>query len=114
MAKAMKQTSQAMKHMSAQMNLPELSKIMEDFKKESETLGIQEELMSDTIDEALADEEDEEQEEVIINQVLDEIGIDLNGMLASAPSGQIGAGQAVAAAAPAADSLESRLENLKK
>jgi charged multivesicular body protein 2A len=93
-------------------NLPELSKIMEDFKRESETMGLQEELMNETIDEALADEGDEEQEEVIVNQVLDEIGVDLNAMLAGAPMEAVGGPQKVAAVEE--DSLESRLAALKK
>merc|ERR1712118_485056 len=83
MARALKGCTQAMSSMQKTTNLPELSKIMEEFKRESETLGLQEDLMNETIDEALADEGDEEQEEMIVNQVLDEIGVDLNAMLHS-------------------------------
>lgn len=114
MARALKGCTQAMSQMQKNMNLPELSKILDDFKKESETLGLQEDLMNDTIDEALADEDDEEQEEMIVGQVLDEIGVDLNALLAGAPTEAVGAGQAVKAAEPAEDSLESRLAALKK
>merc|ERR1719238_971863 len=63
MARALKGCTQAMSAMEKTTNLPELSKIMEEFKRESETLGLQEDLMNETIDEALADEGDEEQEE---------------------------------------------------
>jgi charged multivesicular body protein 2A len=112
MARALKGCTQAMSSMQKTTNLPELSKIMEEFKRESETLGLQEDLMNETIDEALADEGDEEQEEMIVNQVLDEIGVDLNAMLAGAPMEAVGGPQKVAAAEE--DSLESRLAALKK
>merc|ERR1719218_148527 len=77
MARALKGCTQAMSAMEKTTNLPELSKIMEDFKRESETMGLQEEMMNDTIDEALKEDGDEEQEDVIVSQVLDEIGVDL-------------------------------------
>merc|ERR1719146_286370 len=101
----MKGCTDAMASMQKQMDVPELSKIMEDFKTESETMGLQEDLMNETIDEALADEGDEEAEEMIVNQVLDEIGVDLNAMLAGAPMEAVGGPQKVAAAEE--DSLES-------
>jgi charged multivesicular body protein 2A len=114
MARALKGCTQAMSTMQKTMDLPELSKILDDFKKESETLGIQEDLMNETIDEALADDDDEEQEDMIVGQVLDEIGVDLNALLAGAPTETVGGKAAVAAAAPEEDTLESRLAALKK
>jgi charged multivesicular body protein 2A len=115
MARALKGCTQAMSTMQKTMDLPELSKILDDFKKESETLGLQEDLMNETIDEALADEDDEEQEELIVGQVLDEIGVDLNALLAGAPTEAVGGKAAAAAvAAPEEDTLESRLAALKK
>jgi|SRR5690554_6201828 len=63
--------------MNRNMNLPQIQKIMMEFEKESEIMDMKEEMMSDTIDEAMEEEEDEEEEEAIVNQVLDEIGINL-------------------------------------
>merc|ERR1712080_366944 len=68
MANAMKGVTKAMCNMNKQMKLPEIQKIMMEFEKQSE-------IMSDTIDDALGDEEDEEEGEAIVNQVLDELGL---------------------------------------
>lgn len=64
--------------MNRNMNLPQIQRIMMEFEKESELMDMKEEMMSDTIDEAMEEEEDEEEEETIVNQILDEIGINLN------------------------------------
>jgi hypothetical protein len=69
--------------MNRNMNLPQIQRIMMEFEKESEIMDMKEEMMSDTIDEAMDEEEDEEEEEAIVNQVLDEIGINLNESVCS-------------------------------
>lgn len=67
------------------MNLPSISKIMNDFEKESSTMDMKEEMMSDAIDDVMDDElEDEEEEgDKILRQVLDEIGVDLSQKVSS-------------------------------
>ena len=42
--------------------------------------------MNDAFDDILADSGDEEEEDAIVNQVLDEIGIEITGKIISAPS----------------------------
>lgn len=64
--------------MNRNMNLPQIQHIMMEFEKESEIMDMKEEMMSDTIDEAMEEEEDEEEQDAIVNQVLDEIGINLD------------------------------------
>lgn len=59
-------------------NLPGIQKIMMDFSQESETMDMKEEMMNDAIDDAMDDENHEEDEDLIVNQVLDEIGVNLN------------------------------------
>jgi charged multivesicular body protein 2A len=63
------------------MNLPQIQHIMMEFEKESEIMDMKEEMMSDTIDEAMEEEEDEEEQDAIVNQVLDEIGINLDDIV---------------------------------
>ncbi|EDQ90236.1 uncharacterized protein MONBRDRAFT_20615, partial [Monosiga brevicollis MX1] len=85
MAQAMKGVTKAMGRMNAQMNLPGLQQIMMEFEKQSEMMDMKQEIMDDTVDEVLGDEEDDEESEQLVNQVLDELGLNLTGEMASAP-----------------------------
>ncbi|CAH1756954.1 10783_t:CDS:2 [Entrophospora sp. SA101] len=62
------------------------TKIMMEFEKESEMMDMKEEVMNDVIDDTMAEEDDEEETEMIVNQVLDEIGITLDQSLVDAPT----------------------------
>merc|ERR1719325_504295 len=73
MAQAMKGVTKAM--MNKKMKLPEIQKIMQEFEKQSEIMDMKEEMMSDVIDDALGDEDDEEESDAIVSQVLDELGL---------------------------------------
>ncbi|KAJ3006289.1 Charged multivesicular body protein 2A [Thoreauomyces humboldtii] len=78
MAEAMRGVTKAMKSMNNQINLPAIQNIMMEFEKESETMDMKEEMMNDAIDDVMEDEGDEEEEDAIVNQVFDEIGISLD------------------------------------
>jgi division protein CdvB (Snf7/Vps24/ESCRT-III family) len=62
--------------MNRQMNLPALQRIAREFEKENDIMDQRQEMMDDAIDDATGMEDEEESEDVV-NQVLDEIGIDL-------------------------------------
>jgi charged multivesicular body protein 2A len=62
--------------MNRQMNLPALQRIAMEFEKENDIMDQRQEMMDDAIDDATGMEDEEESEDVV-NQVLDEIGIDL-------------------------------------
>ncbi|CAG8739522.1 43490_t:CDS:2, partial [Gigaspora margarita] len=79
------QKFQAMKTQLQAVSLP-MQKIMMEFEKESEIMDMKEEMMNDVIDDTMAEEEDEEESDVIVNQVLDEIGISLDQSLVDTPS----------------------------
>lgn len=55
---------------------------MNEFEKESATMDMKEEMMSDAVDDAMEDEDEGEGEEVesdkILKEVLDEIGMSMN------------------------------------
>ena len=51
---------------------------MMDFERESDMMDMKQDMISDTIDDAMEADDEEEESEAIINQVLDEIGINLN------------------------------------
>jgi len=135
MAQAMKGVTRTMQRMNKSMNLPQLTKIMQEFEKESEIMDMKEEMMTDTIDDALGDDQDEEETDQIVNQVLDELGIETTGQLGAigVPNNSIRApGSATGAKAAAAvgggggaengagggldadADLEARLNNLKR
>merc|ERR1719323_2440106 len=121
--------AQAMNNMNKQMKLPEIQKIMMEFEKQSEIMDMKEEMMSDTIDDALGDEEDEEESDAIVNQVLDELGLQMTDELAGVagvPAGSISAadknkktavaagGEDAAGATDADVDLQARLDDLRR
>ena len=63
------------------LNLPSIQKIMTEFEKESATMDMKEEMMSEAVDDVMDDDglEDEEEEgDKILKEVLDEIGVNLS------------------------------------
>jgi division protein CdvB (Snf7/Vps24/ESCRT-III family) len=72
----MKGATRLLGSMNRSMNLPALQRIAMEFEKENDIMDQRQEMMEDAIDDSM--EADEEESEEIVNQVLDEIGIDLN------------------------------------
>ncbi|KAI0003321.1 SNF7 family protein [Russula compacta] len=89
MAEAMRGATRAMKSMNRGLNLPQIQRIMNDFERESATMDMKEEMMSDAVDDVMDDdlEDEEEESDKILKQVLDEIGVGLSQQLADAPTG---------------------------
>ncbi|RNA11602.1 Charged multivesicular body 2a [Brachionus plicatilis] len=122
MGQAMKQVTKAMATMNKKMNLPEIQKIMMEFEKQSEIMDMKEEMMDDAIDNALGDDDDEIEGDRIVNQVLDELGIELSNELTGVnPSDQTLASgsknKTPVPAGPVSDAdadLEARLEALRR
>lgn len=109
----MKGVTKAMMNMNKQMKLPEIQKIMQEFEKQSEIMDMKEEMMSDVIDDALGDEDDEEESDAIVTQVLDELGLQMTDQITGLPV----AGGSVAvskdkAKTPGEERGESRLADI--
>merc|ERR1719282_457378 len=118
--------------MNKQMKLPEIQKIMQEFEKQSEIMDMKEEMMSDVIDDALGDEDDEEESDAIVTQVLDELGLQMTDQITGLPvaAGSVastaksktpvaaaagaGGGGAGAGVDADTDDLEARLNNLRR
>uniref|UniRef100_A0A914I618 C3H1-type domain-containing protein n=1 Tax=Globodera rostochiensis TaxID=31243 RepID=A0A914I618_GLORO len=136
MAQAMKGVTRAMRSMNKQLNLPQIQKIMNEFEKQSEIMDMKEEMMDDAIDDAMGDADEEEETDKVVQQVLDELGIQMTeemGKLpnatdglsvgaqkdqrqpqaAAAVSGASGGGAASTVSDIDAD-LQARLENLRR
>ena len=133
MASAMKTTTAAMVKMNNAVDAPAINKMMREFEKENMKSEMMQEIMGDMMDDVLEADGDAEEEDKIVNQVLDEIGISFAEEVPDAP--MLGTGtqlptssgpEKVAEAAgggpgptpsandPALSELEERLNNLKR
>ncbi|CAF4529229.1 unnamed protein product [Rotaria sp. Silwood2] len=74
-----------MAKMNKVMNPEEMSKVTQQFAQEHTKFTITDEMIGETLEAALGQEGDSEEEDAIVNQVLDEIGISLNEKMANAP-----------------------------
>jgi charged multivesicular body protein 2A len=85
MTDALKGVTKAMSAMNKRIKLPAIQKIMMDFEKESEMMDMKQEMMEDAIDDVMETEGDEQESDEIVQQVLDEIGINLQGQVRIPP-----------------------------
>lgn len=99
MTSALQGATQAMQSMASTMNLPRLNEILREYAKESDMMEMKQEVLGDTIDDVMEGDQDEEEEDKIVGQVLDEIGIDLTGSVPEAPQ-EAKKEQTAASAAP--------------
>ncbi|KAK6462929.1 class E vacuolar-protein sorting and endocytosis factor [Scheffersomyces coipomensis] len=133
MATSMRDATRLLAGMNRSMNLPQLSRIAQEFAKENDLMDQKQEFMDEAIDDAMADDEDElgedEQIDEILGKVLDEIGVDLNTSLKDTPNainvhteeavsnGKVAeaiGGHGGSSAANDEDDLQARLDSLKK
>ncbi|XP_060531158.1 charged multivesicular body protein 2a [Cylas formicarius] len=129
MAQAMKGVTRAMANMNRQMNLPQIQRILQEFEKQSEIMDMKEEIMNDAIDDAMEGDEDEEESDAVVNQVLDELGLQLTDTLSGLPqtggtlpasankqpaAASIAAGGSNGGLSDADADLQARLDNLRR
>ncbi|OAL17771.1 hypothetical protein AYO22_11299 [Fonsecaea multimorphosa] len=116
---SMKGATMLLGSMNRQMNLPALQRIAMEFERENDIMDQRQEMMDDAIDDVTGLEDEEEGEEVV-NQVLDEIGVDLNNALGETPTGIQKAAVPEGRVAQAIggggedDDLQARLDSLRK
>jgi charged multivesicular body protein 2A len=126
MAEAMQSTGKAMAKMNKAVNVSSITKMMAEFEKENAKTEMMQEVMGDAMDDVMEGEGTEEEEDRIVGQVLDEIGITFGEELPEAagmghPSVAETEGPAKVPEAagggggdPALSELEARLNNLKR
>ncbi|XP_045625691.1 charged multivesicular body protein 2b [Procambarus clarkii] len=85
LAGAMGTATKTMVNMNQIMKPEDVAKTMRDFEQASAKLNMGEEIMNDTLDDILNESGDEEESDAIVNQVLDEIGIEIGTKVAGAP-----------------------------
>ncbi|KAF0026276.1 hypothetical protein F2P81_021013 [Scophthalmus maximus] len=79
MAGAMSTTAKTMQAVNKKMDPQKTLKTMQDFQKENMKMDMTEDMINDTLDEIFDASGDEEESQDIVNQVLDEIGIEISG-----------------------------------
>ncbi|KAL0273279.1 UNVERIFIED_CONTAM: hypothetical protein PYX00_005988 [Menopon gallinae] len=122
MAQAMRGVTRAMQNMNRQMNLPQIQKIMQEFEKQSEIMDMKEEIINDTMEDAMEGDDDEEETDAIVSQVLDELGLQMNDQLSGLPQAGHSLSTPTATktpvpSAPVSDAdadLQARLDNLRR
>ena len=77
LAETMGQTSKVMGQMNKMMDPQKVAKNMHDFEVANAKMEMSEEVMNEALDDILGESGDEEEENAIVNQVLDEIGIEI-------------------------------------
>ncbi|GBP22348.1 Charged multivesicular body protein 2b [Eumeta japonica] len=85
-AGAMGTTAKTMGSMNKLMDPQQIAKDMDAFKQASTKMDMTDEMISESLDDIMDESGDEEETEGIVNQVLDEIGIEISGKMANAPS----------------------------
>eukprot|EP00879_Flechtneria_rotunda_P029073 GHRR01031337.1.p1 GENE.GHRR01031337.1~~GHRR01031337.1.p1 ORF type:complete len:194 (+),score=73.04 GHRR01031337.1:595-1176(+) len=108
----------AMGQLQKQMNPAKVNQTMQQFQKENARMEMTQEMMGDTLDSAMDDETTEEETGDLVNQVLDEIGVDLSAALGAAPKRKAATSQAVAHSSAAdegelGEDLAARLATLR-
>ena len=112
-SEAMKKVTRSMVKLNKQVNLPQLQQVMREFAKQSEQLDMKGEMIGDSIDDVMDDGEDEKESELIVNQVLDEIGVTLGEGLVDVPGKKAAAAEKEETKVDEADrALEARFNNL--
>ena len=84
-AKTMGTAGAIMKTMNASMDVASVAKTMQDFERETAHMDMTEEMISDSLDSLMDDDGTEAQTDDIVSQVLDEIGVEVSGKMASVP-----------------------------
>ena len=82
MVESLKNVNNVMSQVNASMNPQQMNQIMREFAKETEKMGMQQEMMGDAFD-MMEDPGTEAEGEEVYNQILGEIGMSVNGDMAA-------------------------------
>ncbi|BDA48984.1 Charged multivesicular body protein 2b [Coccomyxa sp. Obi] len=114
MGESMAKASEAMAAMGQTNDPAKIAQTMQQFQKENAKMEMGQEMMDDNLDGIFDDDDTEAETSDLMNQVLDEIGVDITAQMGSAPAKKVAAPQKVSAAAQdEEDNLTARLAALK-
>jgi len=115
LASSMKAVTKSMVAMNKQVNLPQITKIMQDFAREQEKSEMTGEMLGDAMDDAMMDDNDEEEQEKVVGAILDELGLKFGEDIPDVPTGeQTREAEKTEETDPAVNELEARLKNLTR
>lgn len=125
MMQSMKGATRILSGMNKSMNLPALQRIAMEFERENEMMDQRQEMMDEAVDDAMGVADDEMEGDEIVEQVLEEIGVDLKQAMGETPQGiqtdeaapPTRVMQAVGGESggdPGDDDLQARLNSLRK
>ena len=86
LAETMSTTTKTMGNMNKMMNPQQVAKTMQEFDMANTKMGMTEEMMNDALDDIMTESGDEEEQDAVVSQVLDEIGIEISGKVKLIPS----------------------------
>jgi len=89
MTSAMKKSSKAMIKMNRMLNVKNMNKIMKDFLREQEKMGVLQESVGDAIDSAMGEEGETEEAEAEINKVMGEFALEFVEDMPTGPQGGV-------------------------
>ncbi|CAF0742511.1 unnamed protein product [Didymodactylos carnosus] len=113
MAHAMDSTAKTMEKMNGLIDPQAMGKVTQKFAEQHMKMEITDDLIGETLEAALAQEGDEEEEDQIVNQVLEEIGIQMKDKINGAPRVPASAMASKASHQTEDDEIERMLANLK-
>uniref|UniRef100_A0A0V0G696 Putative assembly/vacuolar sorting protein n=1 Tax=Triatoma dimidiata TaxID=72491 RepID=A0A0V0G696_TRIDM len=114
LAGAVSTTAQTMKNINDILKPEQIAGDMRTFQQASMKMDMTEELINDTLDDIMNESGDEEESDAIVNKVLDEIGIEISGKLAKAPTAVSGSiRESSKSNLPTEEELEQQLARLR-
>lgn len=106
--------TRAMAKINTQFNVPKMTEIMKTFQKETYKMDSKQEMMDDAMDESMAQFDDDDAENELVQQVMDEIGLKVSEQLANAPTTGVGSNTRIGTSDTDTQALLSRLKNLRQ
>lgn len=114
LANAMSTTAKTMADMNKIMKPEQVAADMRAFGQASMRLDMTDEMINDTLDDIMTESGDEEEGDKVVQQVLDEIGIEVSGKMATAPAAHGGRlGETSKSQLPTDEEIEAQLAKLK-
>ncbi|XP_014252112.1 charged multivesicular body protein 2b [Cimex lectularius] len=108
---AVSTTAATMKNINAVIKPEKMAADIRAFQNASMKIDMSEEMINDTLDDILNESGDEEECDMYVNKVLDEIGIEIAGKVATAPSA--GTSSLKSERLPTAEELEEKMAKLR-
>lgn len=114
LANAMSTTAKTMTDMNKIMKPEQVASDMRAFSQASTKMDMTDEMINDTLDDMLTESGDEEEGDKVVQQVLDEIGIEVSGKMAAAPAAHRGKlGESSKSQLPTDEEIEAQLAKLR-